>query len=459
LSAPPPTRRTFALFVLGVVAFSVYGSLVPFEFRFRAPAEAIDSFLWAMTNRPLPESRSDGLANVLLGVPLGFGLLGLCRVDRPGKARTAATGLLLLPVCLAFAAAVEFAQLYVPVRTCAGSDVLCQGFGASLGMLGWVMFGQRLTDQARQVAGSGAVVRLLGAYVVVLAFVQTLPMDLTLSPRELYKKLRDRVEYIPFGEFRRASADRVWERTAQLLQLAALYLPVGLLAANLSGHLRRYADGLAKVLALSLGLACGMEAIQLFEKHRTPSATDVVVGATAATLGWVIARCFPRGTGNPTPGPSPEKGGEQIPGQSSPPSFPGKGVGGLGPAFALGLVWLAAVAVIGWQPFAFTWQATPFDWTPGLPREGKSDLFALEEMLTKLATFAPFGVLAAAALARHRLFFGAAAGLAVSAMFEAGQTVFPPHVPCITDVILGGLGAWAGAWVVTRVRFADEGIF
>ena len=44
----------------------------------------------------------------------------------------------------------------------------------------------------------------------------------------------------------------------------------------------RYADGLPKVLALSVGLACGMEAIQLVVQSRTSSATDVVVGATAA---------------------------------------------------------------------------------------------------------------------------------------------------------------------------------
>jgi VanZ family protein len=427
LSVPPPTRRTFALFVLGVVAFTVYGSLVPFEFRSRAPAEAADSFLWAMTRRPLPESRSDGLANVLLGVPLGLGLLGLVRVDNPGKARAAAVGLLLLPACVAFAAAVEFAQLYVPARTCAGSDVVCQGFGAAVGMLGWVLFGQRLTDQAREVAGSGAVVRLLAAYVVLLTFVQTLPMDLTLSPKDIYKKLRDKVVYVPFGEFRGATAGRAWERTATLLQVTALYLPVGLLAANLPGRLRRYADSLPKVFAASVGLACGMEAIQLVVQSRTSSATDVAVGATAATLGWVIGMRFPGGAGGT-------------------------------PAVVLGLVWFAAVAVVCWHPFAFTGRTTPFDWVPGLPREGKSDLFALEEMLTKLVTFAPFGALAAAATARRRLLFGAAAGLAVAAVFEAGQTFVPPHVPCITDVILGGLGAWAGAWVVVRVRSAGDGI-
>src|SRR5262249_13928782 len=147
----------------------------------------------------------------------------------------------------------------------------------------------------------------------------------------IYKKLRDKVVYVPFGEFRGATAGRAWERTATLLQVTALYLPVGLLAANLPGRLRRYADSLPKVFAASVVLACGSEAIELVVQSRTSSAMDVAVGAPAATLGWVIGTRFPRSAG-------------------------------ISPAIVLGLVWFAAVAVICWQPFAFTGQTTPFDW-------------------------------------------------------------------------------------------------
>ena len=440
MSAPPPTRRTLALFVLGVLAFTVYGSLVPFAFRSRDPGEAADSFLWAMTRRPLPESRSDGLANVLLGVPLGFGLLGLFRLDRPGTIRAAATGVLLLPACAAFAAAVEFAQLYVPVRTCAGSDVLCQTVGAAVGMAGWLLVGQRLVEQAREVAGSGAVVRLLAGYVVLLAFVQTLPMDLTLSPREVGKKLLGVLRLLPFEEFSGASPGKAWERTATLLQVTALYLPVGLLAANLPDRLRRYSGGVGKPFALAVVLAFGMEAIQLLVQSRTSSATDAVVGATATTVAWLIGRRFP-------PLAALRRSEVTAPAATPPAAYIG-----------LALLWFAAVAVIAWQPFAVAEVAAPFDWVPGLPREGKSDLYALEEMLTKLAVFAPFGVLAAVVSRRRPVLTGAVVGLAVAAVFEAGQTVFPPHIPCLTDVILGGLGAAVWAWAADRVRSADGGI-
>ena len=40
-------------------------------------------------------------------------------------------------------------------------------------------------DEARQVARGGAAVRLLAVYLAVLAFVQLLPMDLTLSPADI----------------------------------------------------------------------------------------------------------------------------------------------------------------------------------------------------------------------------------------------------------------------------------
>ena len=87
----------------------------------------------------------------------------------------------------------------------------------------------------------------------------------------------------------------------------------------------------------------------------------------------------------------------------------------------------------------------PFDWLPGLPLERGSPLFALEDMLTKLVLFALGG-----ALCSSRLAF--MAGIAVSAILEAGQTVFASHTASITDVLLGGLGAWVGYWVKRKVE-------
>src|SRR4029079_2220712 len=78
-----PSRGWFVGVLLVSMAFTVVGSLVPFQFRARHFAEAVDSFCWAMTHRLLVESRSDGIANVLLGIPFGFAFLGVLCEDCP----------------------------------------------------------------------------------------------------------------------------------------------------------------------------------------------------------------------------------------------------------------------------------------------------------------------------------------------------------------------------------------
>ena len=421
--------RWLVLLALGSAAFTLLGSLVPFEFLARPPGEAVNSFFWAMTSRALVQSRSDGIANVLLGVPLGFALLGYLCVDHPiPRTRVLLSGMTVLAGCVAFAAAVEFVQLFVPARTCAGSDVLAQGLGSVIGMFGWVAFGQRLTNEVRGAAtGSGTAGRFLVAYVLLLGFLQALPLDLSLSPYQAYYKFRDgSVGLIPFQEFRTPSRDDRWARAAALTKLAGLSLPVGLLAGCLPG--RFWAPGnYARVLLAALALAVALELGQVLVKGRTTSATDALVGAAAVLIGWLFAR-FRAGRGL---------------------SF--------GDVLGLGSWWLLALGVVSWQPFAFTQAVRPFDWIPGTPLDGGNPLVALEEMLTKVVLFGLGGALVVSlrepeptpprVLAVAGLF-----GLAVSAVFEAGQRLMPDHTPCITDVVLGGLGAFCGAWVVGKVR-------
>ena len=418
--APPPTafaRRALGSIVLGVVAFTVYGSLVPFEFRSRTLGEAADSFLWAMTSRVRIESRSDALANVLLGIPLGFGLLGRLRLGSTNRLGDLAVGALLLPGCMAFAASVEFAQLFVPERTCCASDVLCQGFGAVLGMTVWIVAGRRLMHHAEEVwNGADSAGRLLMVYLVLLAFIQLLPMDLSPSPRDLYRKIRDQVVFLPFSEFQGRNGDKTWERATRLIQVFGLYVPIGLLAAR--ARLRPA----AWLVPLAIGVAFGMEALQLIVHSRIPSATDVVVGAAGALAGWFV-----------------------VPLAVS--------------RLALAAVWLLGLVLISWQPFV---QAPNpplcFDWIPGLPLESGNPLFALEEMLTKFVLFGLLGVLVDPGK-WHAVSRATVAGLLFSGLFEAGQTVFVSHWPCVTDVLLGGMGAAIGCRLrmsVTASRVSDR---
>ena len=409
------TRRWFALLVLGSAAFTLFGSLVPFEFQSKTWGDTVESFVWAMTYRVAIESRSDAVANVMLGVPLGFGLLGLLCADRGVSRRRASLyGLAMLPVCCAFAASVEFAQLFVPVRTCAGSDVLAQTLGSAIGMVGWLVCGQWLTDEIRKATtGTGAAGRFLVGYVLLLGFIQALPLDLSLSPANAYRKFRDgKVRFIPFGEFRSCSGDQAWDRVAGLLKLAGLYLPAGLLAGCLPGRFWSN-DNVGQVLLVAIALPVGMEAGQVLVESRVSSATDALVGAFGAAAGWRLAQGH---------------------------------LSGVATWRLFGPMWLGLLAVISWQPFGFQDPSQPFDWVPGMPLESGNPLSALEDILTKLVLFGLGGVIVAKSRLGKTswvLVIAAVVGLLASTVFEVGQTRTPNHSPSITDVLLGGIGAFA----------------
>lgn len=420
----PPTARTYGWLVLGSLAFILYGSLVPFEFRARPFDKAIEAFHGAMSGRLRIESRADALANILLGVPLGFGLLAYTCVDRHSRSRELLLAAIMLPGCVAFAAFVEFAQLFCPTRTCAASDVVMQGIGAAVGMTAWMIAGQWFTSQAREAwAGpriGGSAGRILVAYITLLAFVQALPLDLTLSPKDIYKSFRDKVWYIPFDEFRGASVRQSWDLVHSRIEIIGLYLPIGLLAGCLPGRFWRTRSNAFTLLALALLLGIGMEGIQLLVMSRSPSATDVVVGAFSVLVGWALCR----------------------------------GMLGKWPEAVWFAVWFAIVLVGSWEPFDFSGELARVDWLPFQPLEEGSPLFVLQNMLTKVILFSPFGVIAAVATrhqsARMRLGVAAAFGGLAALTAEMGQLFLPSHTPSVTDVILGATGAWFGAAATAR---------
>ena len=90
-------KRTYVILSLCYLAFVIYGSLIPFQFRSLPIAEAIDRF------RHIPylhlgiQSRADFIANILLYIPLSFFLAGaLCEKSRLLAIKCTATLFVLL---------------------------------------------------------------------------------------------------------------------------------------------------------------------------------------------------------------------------------------------------------------------------------------------------------------------------------------------------------------------------
>ena len=288
----PSARGGYGWLCLASAVFTVYGSLVPFHFRARPAAAALDAFAWVLSNRLAVESRSDAAANVLLGVPLGFFALAAARVDRPGRLGTGLAALALLPACEAFAAAVEFAQLYFPGRTCSATDIAAQTLGSALGIAFWLLAGASVTRRLRAAWDSprlgGTPGRAFVGYCAAVLLVQSLPLDIHTSPGDLVHRLRDarasgRATLVPFGELA-DPAGVAWPAwAASAAAVVALFLPAGLLLGAIPAR-----GGVPAALAGGLALAGVSECAQLFVS-RHPSATELVVGATAVAAGRAAA--------------------------------------------------------------------------------------------------------------------------------------------------------------------------
>ena len=447
-SVPPIlTRRHYAWLSLGLAIFVIYGSLVPFHYQPQSLAEGLARFQDVCDTPVRIESRSDWLANVLLVVPLGYFLMGALCADR-GRNGALAT-LVVLPCCLGLSIAVEFAQLWFPPRVSSLDDVVAQAIGAALGVAGWLAGGQRLTDWARNlwaaVATRGLAAQLLPGYLVLLGLIHGMPFDLTLSPKDFYRKYRHgAIRLVPFVGFE----NDVFHAVEKCLWNVALFLPLGLLLAHVSGSAWRSVRGWWCVLALGVAATVLIQGLKLFVVSRYVDTTDVVTGSLAVLAGWGLALAVRRQRTLVLSGRLPDADTTRRRKQML--------IG------SLLLGWLALAIFVNWQPFNFTGDA---GFVGGRLRQVSLIPFAdyywgnywdgFDQFVHKMVLFVPLGVLLTVALpaaARGRGVKVVVLAALVAAGIEAGQLFLPTRYASLTDVLIESSGAWVGLVVTRQAR-------
>src|SRR5207253_3183543 len=122
--------------------------------------------------------------------------------DRPPEARWP-FALIVVPTCTLLSASMEFAQLYFPPRVTALNDIVAESLGGLVGTAAWLVAGQYLTVRLRRwwsaLGAEGEMGPLLPLYLLLLGAISLLPLDLTLSPADLYRKYKEgRVQLVPF---------------------------------------------------------------------------------------------------------------------------------------------------------------------------------------------------------------------------------------------------------------------
>ena len=415
--------------------FVVYGSLVPLNFH-PIPMEAALKTFSAIPYLHLGiDSRADWVANALLFVPLAYLWSGVCWPRRSGVVRVLA-GVLIGLACLALAVGIEFTQIFFPGRTVSINDIVAEGIGGVTGVWLWALTGARFRawfGSMPLVQGTAGVAeRLLIPYLLVMLGYNLLPLDLTLSPVELYHKWNEgRILLIPFG----AHYDDAAHQYYDLLSDIAIWIPAALL------WKLAYRQPKMVVWIYVVITATVIEFLQLFVYSRVSDTTDIITAAIGGVIGTALA----------VRGAVASRGGD-----------PRKSVlRGSTRAWMAVAFWLCVLATVFWYPFDFNFDRAflreRLIHLKQVPFEAYyfgSEFRAVTEVLHKTGFMLPLGVLLAIVANRSTPGFARAAThlgavgfiIATAVGIEFGQLFLPDKNADITDALLETMGGLAGYW-------------
>jgi VanZ family protein len=318
------------------------------------------------------------------------------------------------------------------------NDIVAESLGGFLGVWLWWQTGARFSwwlGSLRLVRGSaGFAERLLVMYLLVLVGYNLLPLDLTLSPIELYHKWAEgRIRLVPFA----AAYDDNAHMLYALLSDVAIWIPPALL------WKMSYRQAGTVVWIYVVAAATTIELLQLFVYSRVTDTTDIITAAIGGIVG--LALMPKRKT----------RGGASHDSAGTPTVF------GL-PMLWLGvIVWLGVLAMVFWYPFDFNYdRATVRERLMTLKQVPfntyyyGSEFRAITEVLHKTGFMLPLGILlgwiaglSSARLPRGVLHTGFVLLIvSIACCIEFGQLFLPNKHADITDAMLEAAGSTAGYW-------------
>jgi len=441
-------RRIYLVLALLCTAVAVYGSLVPFRYSPVDLDVALDRLARGTTNLFGGGSRVDWGVNVVLFVPISYFWLAALAPDGAKSWRSAVAVGAVLACCMGASLAVELAQAWFPPRVPSLADVVAQSIGAAAGCVIWLAAGRTGSDWLRlyldDIPPARQVDWLLQAYLLGLVIYSLMPLNLTLSPTEIYRKYEaGRIELLPF----RYPYESRLEMTYALSADAVIFIPVGMLAASAFVPRGRKVRSLPRSVALGVAIVAGIECCQLFVLSRFTTTTDLIMGTLGVLIGVAIARgCRGRPLAD-----LPERPHREC------PAVAGK--------------WLAAAVVYGLLLPAIFWAPYDFTCDKELIKRGMDGFFSvplgaalrgspfgnLASLVQQFLLFIPLGVLFVLAAnplpARFRRLALALllAGAWVLALgVELGQIALPHRTGALDDTFVCTLGTLTGMAAASR---------
>ncbi|MCF6353742.1 MAG: VanZ family protein [Candidatus Polarisedimenticolaceae bacterium] len=423
------------------LTFVIYGSLVPLEFQMLPFDQALETFRNISYLDLGIHSRADWVANILLFIPLAFLFNGYLWLKH-GSRRRLLSSLIVVALCLILSTGIEFIQLYFPQRTVSQNDIAAEGIGAIIGVFIWWFLGERfllwLSQWQDNHSLSSISQRLLLLYLAVIYGYNLLPLDLTISPVEIYRSWREgRIILIPFSSLSSNWVENLYHLTVD----GIIWAPISFLLLATTKRSTLNAWG------LTLSAALLLEIMQLFVYSRTADVTDLITAAIGATIGAILWRISKKHwTQSATKNPLQSERIDTHP---------------LLIAGILFTVWTTILGIVFWYPYNFNTDRTyileavsTLKQVPFHAYYYGTEFRAITEVFHKILFFMPYGILSVIIFHTNKagispqsirlltLVAGAFAGL----MIESGQLLIPGKHADITDLMLKILGVLLGYW-------------
>ena len=268
--------------------FVIFGSLVPFNVNQLSMADAMQAFSQLKKLDFGIVNRSDWFTNFLLFMPLSYLLLFIIERQKVPFLRV----LQLLFICaglMLLSMGIEFAQLFLNERVSSFKDVIAQLLGMLLSYVVYlftrVKFIQ-VVNKLNRYGGKNKWITYANVTLAVLVIYSLMPLDLSISPVEIYNKWQeDRISIIPFASFTFSINEGVFGIVSDIFLwgfIAWLYIQSG-----------KYNAGY--ILKLCVFYALGIELAQLLVLSRYTDTTDIVsafIGAAIAIKLFVKQRIY-----------------------------------------------------------------------------------------------------------------------------------------------------------------------
>ena len=437
------SRKFFFWAFFLYAAFILYGSLVPLNLRSVSLSEALTLFseLRFLNLDKIP--RMDWATNIVLGIPVGF--FGLCWITASkNPIMVFMYAVVILLFCLTLSITAEFLQIFFSSRVPTINDIVAQFIGAVIGVLIGIACGGTLKRSFSEFMETRffdkKVHFLFSAYLLGLILLNVMPLDLSLSPVDIYRKWHQGyINFVPFAFKTDSVSTLIYNTVVDTVK----WIPVPFFIMYLrGGHLFRAILG-------SVFIAFAIEFAQVFVMSRITDATDMVTALAGSALGGAIACKL--------------KNYRIEPKRSEYNTI----LKYRGPAVMLSL-WMFIPLVIDWYPFTFVFdkatikfQLAGLSWIPFSNYQANNFYHAIAASARKIIVFIPAGMITAYLTRGGRQYSKTVNGIiiCISSLFiigwagviEIGQFFLPDDVPDLTDIMMEFFGFLIGYWILQHI--------